>query len=447
MSSMGDMSKRDNFTTKFAFVISCVGSTVGLGNLWLFPWRVGSLGGAAFLIPYFLFVIILAMPGLVGEFSFGRWAKTGPVGAYQKALAYGNKSNKPIGSIFGAIPIVGSLGIAIGYSVVIGWVIRFLVGSVTGSMIKTENSGAYFGEMATMFGSTPYHAIAIALIILIMLGGISKGIERINKFMTPSFYILLIIVFIRVITLPNAHLGIEYLIIPRWDALLNPKTWVFALGQAFFSLSLASHSMIVYGSYLKDDVNVVSAAIRTAMLDTLAALLAAFTIIPAVFAFGLDPAAGPPLLFITLPEVFKQMPFGQVFAVIFFISIFFASTTSIVSLFEPPIEALENRFNISRRKSVILICSVAFVISLPLEDGNLVGVWMDIISLYSVPFGAMLAAIFFYWVLGYDNSKANIEIGMDGKKLPSYFKFLSKYLFVFVTFLIIVFGFVYGGIG
>ncbi len=442
---MNNSIKRDNFTNKFAFVISCVGSTVGLGNLWLFPWRVGSLGGAAFLIPYFLFIIILAMPGLVGEFSFGRWARTGPVGAYQKALA--GKTNKPIGSLFGAIPIIGSLGIAIGYSVVIGWVIRFLVGSLTGSMIKTENSGAYFGEMATMFGSTPYHAIGIALIVIVMIGGISKGIERINKFMMPSFYILLIIVFVRVMTLENSIDGIKYLIIPRWDALLNPKTWVFALGQAFFSLSLASHSMIVYGSYLKDDVNVVSAAIRTAILDTLAAMLAAFTIIPAVFAFGLDPAAGPPLLFITLPEVFKQMPLGQIFAVIFFISIFFASMTSIVSLFEPPIEALENRFNISRRKSVVLICAIAFVISLPLEDGNLVGVWMDIISLYSVPFGAMLAAIFFYWVLGYDKAKSAIETGMEGQKLPLYFRFLSKYLFVFVTFMIIVLGFVYGGIG
>ncbi len=442
---MNDISNRDNFTSKFTFIVSCVGSTVGLGNLWLFPWRVGSLGGAAFLIPYFLFIIILALPGLVGEFSFGRWARTGPIGAYQKALS--GKSNKPIGSIFGSIPIIGSLGIAIGYSVVIGWVIRFLIGSITGSMVKTTNSGAYFGDMATMFGSTPYHAIGIALIIIVMIGGISKGIERINRFMMPSFYILLIIVFIRVLTLENSIEGIRYLVIPRWEALLNPKTWVFALGQAFFSLSLASHSMVVYGSYLKDDVNVVSAAIRTAILDTLAALLAAFTIIPAVFAFGLDPAAGPPLLFITLPEVFKQMPFGQLFAIIFFISIFFASMTSIVSLFEPPIEALENQFRISRKKSVILICSIAFVISLPLEDGNLVGTWMDIISLYSVPFGALLAAIFFYWVLGYDKAKSNIEIGMDGKKLPTYFKFLSKYLFVFVTFMIIILGFVYGGIG
>ncbi len=444
---MGNSSNRDNFSNKFAFVISCVGSTVGLGNLWLFPWRVGSLGGAAFLIPYFLFIIILALPGLVGEFSFGRWAKTGPVGAYQKALLVSSKTKKPIGSIFGTIPVVGSLCIAIGYSVVVGWVLRFLVGSVSGSMLQTSNSGAYFGEMATMFGSTIYHGVAIALIIVVMLGGISKGIERINKFMMPAFYILLIIVFIRVITLENSMEGIKYLIIPRWDALLNPKTWVFALGQAFFSLSLASHSMIVYGSYLKDDVNVVSAAIRTALLDTFAALLAAFTIIPAVFAFGLDPAAGPPLLFITLPEVFKQMPFGQVFAIIFFVSIFFASMTSIVSLFEPPIEAMENKFNISRRKSVILICAVAFIISLPLEDGDLVGTWMDIISLYSVPFGAMLAAVFFYWVLGYDKAKASIEIGMNGQKLPSYFKFLSKYLFVFVTFMIIVLGFVYGGIG
>ena len=440
------MKQRDNFSTKFGFILSCVGSAVGVGNLWLFPWRVGSLGGAAFLIPYFIFVILLGMTGLVGEFGFGRWAKTGPIGAFEKALTHSGKNGK-IGAILGVIPVLGALGIAVGYSVVVGWIIRFLAGSITGSMIRAENSGAYFGEMAVMFGSTIWHVIAIVIIVIIMCGGVSKGIERVNKVMMPAFYILLIIVLIRVLTLENSIDGVKYLVIPRWDALSNPKTWVYALGQAFFSLSLAGHGMLVYGSYLKDNVNVPSAAIKTAIFDTLAALLAAFTIIPAVFAFGLDPAAGPPLLFITLPEVFKQMPFGQLFAIIFFISVLFAAITSILNLLEPPIEALQSRLHLSRKKSVVIVCVVALFASIPLEDGNLVGTWMDMVSIYFIPFGAMLAAIFFYWVFGYNNAKAKIEIGMEGKKLPAYFEFFSKYLFVFIIFIVIILGFIYGGIG
>lgn len=437
------MKERDTFSNKFGFMLACVGSAVGIGNLWMFPWRIGTFGGGAFLIPYIIFVVLLGYTGLVGEFSFGRWSKTGPIGSFEKALKTRNK-NTNIGKVLGIIPVLGAFGIAIGYAVVVGWVIRFLVGSLTGSIINSDNSGAYFGAIAGPFGSIIWHAIAMIIVVFIMCKGVSRGIEKANKIMMPAFFILFIILLIKVLTLENAMKGIEYLIIPRWEALASPKTWVYALGQAFFSLSLAGNGMLVYGSYLKNDVDIPSAAIKTAIFDLISALLAAFVIIPAVFAFNMDPGAGPPLLFITLPEVFKQMPFGQVFAVIFFLSVLFAAITSIMNLLEPPIEALQDRFNINRKVAVTIICTLGFIFGLPLEDGNKLGAWMDFVSIYAIPFGALLSGIFFFWVFGYKNAKEQMEIG--GKTLPKYFKFFSKYIFVGVTFIVFMLGIIFQGI-
>lgn len=436
--------KRDSFGSRFGFILACIGSAVGVGNLWLFPWRVGQYGGAAFLIPYIIFIIVLGYTGLVGEFSFGRWAQTGPIGAFEKALT-ANGKNGTIGKILGIIPVIGILGIGIGYSVVVGWILRFLAGSVTGSMLAAENSGAYFGAIAGPFGSVNWHIIAIVIVAIIMCMGVSKGIEVVNKIMMPLFFFLFIILVIRANTLEGSRAGLTYLLVPKWELLLNPKTWIYALGQAFFSISLAGNGMLVYGSYLKKDVDIPNAAVSTAIFDTIAALLAAFMIIPAVFAFGIDPSAGPPLIFITLPVVFKQMPMGHIFAIIFFLSVLFAAITSIINLFEPPIEALQNKFNLPRIPSVIIVSVVTFLCALPVENGDFLGKWMDFFSIYIIPFGAMLAAIFFYLVFGYDKAKEQIEIGAK-KKLPPQFKILA-HMFVIITIIVFILGIMYGGIG
>lgn len=436
--------ERDQFSSKFGFVLACVGSAVGVGNIWLFPSRVGQYGGAAFLIPYIIFVTLLGYTGLVGEFSFGRWAQTGPIGAFEKALTVNGKNGTP-GKLLGIIPIIGIFGIAVGYSVVVGWILRFFAGSITGSMMSAENSGAYFGSIAGPFGSIPWHVISIALIAVIMCAGVSRGIEVVNKIMMPLFFLLFAILVVRANTLVGSSEGVKYLLIPRWNLLLQPKTWVYALGQAFFSLSLAGNGMLVYGSYLKKNVDVPSAALRTAFLDTLSALLAAFIIIPAVFAFGIDPSAGPPLIFITLPMVFKQIPMGQLFAVIFFASVLFAAITSIINLMEPPIEALQNRLKLKRIPSVFIVSVLVFICALPVENADVLGTWMDFFSIYIIPFGALLAAVFFYWVLGFDKAEEAIEIG--GKKLPTYFKLFAKYIFVCITVIVFILGIVFGGIG
>ena len=439
--------EREVFGTRLGFVIACIGSAVGMGNIWMFPYRTGALGGAAFLIPYFIFVILLGFTGVIGEMAFGRSMETGPLGAFERAmeLRFGKKGKVP-GKVIGMIPVIGSLGIGIGYSVVVGWFIKYLISAFTGQLVKIDDMGSYFGNLAVDFGSVPWHMIGLALTFGIMLLGVNKGIEKMNKVMMPIFFVFFILLFVRVCTLPGAMEGYKYLFVPKWEQLGNVKTWVYALGQAFFSLSLAGSGTIVYGSYLRKNVNIVQCAKNVAFFDTCAALLAGVVVIPAVFAFGLDVAAGPPLMFITLPAVFQKMPLGWLFAIIFFIAVLFAALTSLVNLFETPIEAIQQQFGFGRGISVAIVAFIAAAVGVFIESGDLVGAWMDAVSIYIIPLGALLAAIMFFWICPKGYARTQVELGAK-KKLGKWFEPVTKYVFVGITLVVYVLGIFFGGIG
>ena len=438
---------RDQFRSRLGFIIACIGSAVGMGNIWMFPYRTGTFGGAAFLIPYFIFVVLLGFSGVIGEMAFGRGMKTGPMGAFTQAmeLRFGKKGRLP-GKVIGAVPVIGSLGIAIGYSVVVGWFLKYLFAAVTGTLTKVEDMGAYFGELAVDFGSVGWQLLGLGLTFIIMILGVTRGIEKMNKIMMPVFFLFFVILLVRVVTLPGATEGFRYMFVPQWEQLGNVKTWVYALGQAFFSLSLAGSGTIVYGSYLKKDTDVVSCAKNVAFFDTCAALLAGMVVIPAVFAFGLDVSSGPPLMFITLPAVFQQMPFGGVFAVIFFVAVLFAAITSLMNLFETPIEALENQLKISRGAAVAAIALISAAVGIFIESGDSVGAWMDAVSIYIIPLGALLAAIMFFWVCPKGYAREQVEVGRE-KPLGRWFEPVTKYIFVGITLVVYVLGIFFGGIG
>ena len=238
--------------------------------------------------------------------------------------------------------------------------------------------------------------------------------------------------------------GYAYLFVPHWEALANPQTWVLALGQAFFGLSLAGSGTLVYGSYLKNDVDVVSSAKNVVLFSTLAAVLSAMVVIPAVFALGVDPLSGPPLLFITLPQVFADMPFGGLFCFLFFLAVACAALTSLVNLFEPPIEALQSQLNMSRWVAVLAVFVVALGVGVFIEDGNAVGAWMDFVSMYIVPLGAMLGGIMIFWIFGIKKFRENVEMGMS-KPMPKWFDFLAKYIYVGISILILILSIIFGG--
>lgn len=433
------MNKNGNFKSTVGFVLACVGSAVGMGNIWMFPYRLGQYGGAAFLIPYLIFIALFGLVGLSAEFALGRMAKTGTLGAY--AYCWKNKFGKYIGWL----PLLGSLGIAIGYSVILGWVFRSIQGVLT-SKLLTNDIPAFFTNMTQSFSNVPCHFLVLFVTCLLLFTSATNAIEKVNKILMPAFFILFIILAIRVSLFDGAIEGYKFLFVPKWEYLFNKETWIMAMGQAFFSLSITGSGMIVYGAYLKDDVDIPKASMQTAIFDTIAAMLAALAIMPAVFSFGIDPVSGPSLMFLTLPEVFKQMPLGNFFALFFFISVAFAGITSLINMLEAVCESWQNRFHISRKKAVLLCGIITFIISVCIENGDIVGKWMDVVTIYIIPFAALLGAITIYYVLGWNTLKQELDKGRKKPVGPT-FKFLGKYVYVFLAIIILILGILYNGIG
>ena len=431
------------FHNSMSFVLACVGSAVGMGNIWLFPYRLGQYGGAAFLIPYFLFVALFSLVGLSAEFAIGRRSRTGTLGSYEYCWASRGKGKA--GYVLGWIPLFGSLGIAIGYSVILGWVLRALLGALTGELLTAESAG-FFSEMSTAFGNVPCHAAVVIIACALLIFGATKGIERVNKVLMPAFFVLFLVLAVRVFFLDGSEAGYAFLFVPKWEYLLQPDTWIMAMGQAFFSLSITGSGMIVYGSYLGADEDIPKASVNTAVFDTLAAMLAALAIMPAVFAFGIEPGSGPSLMFITLPRVFAQMPMGRLFAAFFFLSVAFAGITSLINMFEAVTESWQTRFGLSRTAAVLLCGGIALAAGLFMEDGNVVGSWMDFITILVVPFGALLGAVSVYYVLGWNNIESELLRGRS-KPLPRFFGPLARYVYVPITVIVFILGIIYHGIG
>lgn len=433
---------KENFSSKFGFVISCVGAALGLGNIWMFSYKLGTYGGAVFLIPYLLFVFLLGTTGLIGEFALGRTFKSGSVVGISKIF---KSRNIKFSSIFSTIPVIGLFGILMFYSIVIGWIFKYFALSITGE-INSIDIPTYFDSFAGTTASIPWFLLSIAITLLVVCFGVSKGIEKLNKIIMPLLLLLFILLAIKSVTLPGAMAGVEYLIKPRWEALLNLDTWIMALGQAFFTVSLNGCGMVVYGSYTNDKFDIVSSSINTAIFDTIAALLAAFIIMPAVFAFGLEPTAGPSLLFITVPSIFKAMPYGNIISTFFFLSIIFAAISSSVNMLEGPVEALLSVTKISRKKASIIISALCFVLALPLATSiDKFNSFTDFVTIILSPIGATISAISIFFLF-----KGNVlfEINKGAKRpLGNVFLKFAKFVFVPVTVIVIILGSVYGGIG
>ena len=435
--------RNGGFGSSFGFIIACVDSAVGLGNIWMFPYRLGQYGGAAFLIPYLFFVLLFGWVGLSAEFGIGRLAGTGTIGAYEYCFAARGK--KKLGGALSWLPLMGSLGIAIGYAVILGWVLNSLAGFVSGQLMSADPA-PFFQAAASSFGNPIWHTVVVAVVCLVLIFGVSAGIERVSKVLMPLFFLLFLVLAAWVFTLPGAGEGYRFLFVPHWEQLLRAETWIMAMGQAFFSLSITGSGMIVYGAYLKKDADIPGASLRTAFFDTLAAMLSAVAIIPAVFAYGLDVARGPSLMFLTLPAVFQQMPMGQLFAVFFFLSVFFAGITSLINMFEAVVESWQSHFNLNRKLAVLLCSAITLGVGLFLEAEPNVGQWMDFITIGVVPIGAVMGAVSVYYVLGWPKLRQELQLGRK-KPISAAFGAVGRYVYVPLTILVLILGFALGGIG
>ncbi|MGL5379437.1 sodium-dependent transporter [Clostridium sp.] len=437
------MEKKEKFSSRSGFILSCIGAAIGLGNIWMFPYRMGQNGGAVFLIPYFIFVLLLGSTGLITEFAFGRMNGKGCLYGVKKAF---KEKGLKGGTLIGTIPVLGLFGIFMFYNVVVGWIIKYFTLSLTGSF-NSMDIPEFFNVFAGSSETIVWNLIAVAITLVIVCIGVTKGIEKINKLIMPAMFIMLLILAIRSLTLPGAMEGVKYLLMPNWEYLFKIKTWVEALGQAFFTVSLTGCCMVVYGSYIKKNFNIPKSAVSTAIFDTLAALLSAFVIMPAVFACGLDPTAGPPLLFITVPTIFKTIPGGNILSIIFFLSIFFAAISSSIAMLEGPAEAFKTQFNMDRKKATIIIAIIGFILSIPLDlNMNLFNSFVDFITIVLSPIGALLVMIVFYYVIDKKKAMKEINEGAESKLGDGFYNF-AKYGFVITTIIVIILGIALGGIG
>ena len=440
------MKKRESFNSRWGFILACIGSAVGMGNIWMFSTRVSLYGGGSFLIPYFIFVVLIGSTGVIGEMSYGRATRSGPIDAFGDACE--KKGKRKLGEALGLIPVIGSLAMAIGYTVVMGWILKYAVGTFTGKTLAPENVeefGAAFGGMASAFGNNGWQIAALFLCMLILMFGVGGGIERANKILMPVFFVLFVILAIYVAFQPGAIEGYRYIFRIDPKAFADPTTWIFALGQAFFSLSVAGNGTLIYGSYLSDEEDIPASAGRVAFFDTVAAMLAALVIIPAMATTGAQlNQGGPGLLFIYLPNLIKTMPGGWLVSIIFFVAVLSAGMTSLINLYEAPIATVQEKAKIGRKPACMVIAVIGVIVSVLIQ--GIVSDWMDVLSIYICPLGAGLAGIMFFWVCGEKYVEQQVNKGRETPFTKWYYP-VCKYLYVPVCILVLVLGIALGGIG
>ena len=441
------MEKRENFTSNRGFILACIGSAVGMGNIWMFPTRISLYGGGSFLIPYIIFVILLANTGVIGEMAFGRAVRSGPVDAAGTVMKRRFGKEKA-GIAIGMVPAVVSWCMAVGYTVVMSWIIKYMAGMFTGEDISSDKIDDYvrdFSKIASAFGNNFWLIAALLLALLILIFGVSAGIEKTNKIMMPVFFVMFVGLAIYTAFQPNALEGYRYIFRIDVNELKDVNTWVYAMGQAFFSLSIAGSGTLIYGSYLGENDNVVYSARMVAVFDTLAAVIASLVIIPAMATASakLD-QGGPGLMFIYLPHLFHGMPGGRIFAIIFFVAVFFAGLSSLINLYETPIATVQEKLHLGRKLSCIIVCGIGLVSALFIQ--GIVSNWMDIVSTYGCPLGAGLMAIMFYYLC--DRKYVESEVNKGTKKpVGRWFYPLARYVFTPVCFVVLIVGAVLGGIG
>lgn len=408
--------KRENWGSRFGFIMAAAGSAVGLGNIWRFPYLTGENGGGAFIIIYLGFVLAIGLSIMLAEFTLGRRTSLAAVGAYKKI-----DGRFTFAGVIGVLSAFFIMGF---YPVVGGWASAYIFKSFTGLM-----SGAVpMGDVFNTFIASPIEPLLwmlgfLVLNIVIVAKGISGGIEKAGKVLMPTLIVLLALISIRSMTLPGAGAGLTFLFKPVWSA-VSGETLLAALGQAFFSLSLGMGCMITYGSYINKEENLMSSAFTVTLLDTSIAVLAGLAIFPALFAFGMEPASGPGLVFVVVPQIFAEMGgFGAVFSTIFFIALTVAALTSSVSLLEVVVAYLIDERNMKRKTAVSLtglimaFTGILSSLSMGLMSGVTVfGVgafdFFDIITdKIFMAIGGMLLAIFVGWFVKKEDLKDELTNG------------------------------------
>ena len=400
--------KRSTFGSKFGMLAAAVGSAVGLGNIWKFPYLAGENGGGAFIIVYLLCVLFLGVPALLSELSLGYIGRSNGIGAMR------NITGNNRWSIIGILGFVGAFAILGFYFVVAGWSLEFVFQSVMGSFAGQSDDVIAQNFDTFRFDTwRPYlwTIVFVVLTAIVLYAGVEKGIEKWSKVLMPILFFILVYLCGYAIFLPNSEVGYRFYFDFDFSK-INADVVIAALGQSFFSLSLGMGAIMIYGSYIEEGTNLAKTSIQIALLDTLVAVLAGLVVFPAVFSFGIDPAAGPQLVFITLPTVFAQMTGGYFFSILFFLLVAVAALTSTISIMEVQTATIAEEFKMNRKvalgvMSVIMVvigcmCSYSLI---PIEGGNELAFFgvslfdvFDILTSYVIlPIGGLLILLFLGW--------------------------------------------------
>lgn len=410
--------KRAQFGTKLGVIMATVGSAVGLGNIWRFPYECGTNGGAAFLIIYIGFVFMLGIPTICAEFVLGRHSRKGMPGAFNTIAGNRRWDFLGYGSILAAFMILSF------YSVVGGWTLDYVFDSFTGMFKNTPNSERHTQFMNFISG---WRAVAWALVFLllnflVMIKGVQKGIEKVSNILTPLLFLLLIVFCINSLMMPGASQGLEFLFKPDFSK-IDTNVALRALGQAFFSLSLGMGCLVTYSSYFSDNTPLIKTAVQIGVLDTLVAILAGVIIFPAVFTFNMEPAEGPTLVFEVLPNIFHNMTGGSVWSSLFFLLLSLASLTSIISVSEVVVAFLCDEFHIGRKKAATIVtavtCVTATLCSLsfgPLKALNLFNLFDYISANILMTLGGLGICVFAGWRMKneYFEQQMRLNSGVSG---------------------------------
>jgi len=431
--------KRDSFTTGIGVIAATLGSAVGLGNIWKFPALTGLNGGAAFIIVYLLSTLMAGLPVMIAELMLGRRSKSDALTTF-KVLHPKRES----WALIGAAGVLSAFLILAFYTEVAGWVFAYVFKAASGSVLSSDpkvTSAAFERLISDPFQSILWQAIVLLFVGGIIVLGVSKGIESTTKKLMPVLFLILVMIGVRSLMLPGASAGLNFLFHPDFSKVTGAVV-LTAMGLAFFKLSVGMGTMITYGSYFRDDQNIPVTALRVMLADLTVSILAGIAIFPAVFTYGFKPEAGPSLLFITIPAVFSQMPFGNVFVVLFFVLGAIAATGAMLSIMEVPVAYLHQRFGLSRFKATAstvvmlgLIGSTAALSNSTLAGFKLFG--MTMFDLYDyltsnllMPVGGLFICIFVGWVWGEEKVRAALSNDGDlhnGAMISTFF-FIVRYV-------------------
>jgi len=433
---------RDTWGSRLGFMFAVAGSAVGLANIWRFPYIVGQNGGAAFILLYLFFLLIIGFPVFISEILIGRKTQTSPSAAFK---ILGKKS---IWSFPGKMTILTGFLVSGFYSAIAGWILGYLVEATLGNITNfatTPDASLYFSTLiGTATWGLTFHFIFLFICSSVLYLGVRHGIERGTKIMMPLLFGTLGLLVLRGITLPGAEKALIFLFSPDWSQ-LTPQAFIIALGQAFFTLSLGQGTMVTYGSYLNKNENIILTCIPILLMDLLVSLLSAIAIFTIAFSVGAQPDSGPALLFNTLPWVFSQISGGYIFAVVFFLLVTLAAITSEISAMEPLVAYLRDDLGWSRHTAVLVCGLGAFALGVPcvlsystfmrisLFDMPILNFMDFLCSSIMIPIGGFFAVIMAGWIWGYDNAFAHLREGSG--ELFTKQPWLRTYLLVCIKFI------------